>query len=82
MERGGKVVTGDKGAGMIIKTKSYAMRSKENAQDYRYFPEPDIPPIDIDDEWFNSIESSLPELAPEKKARYIKDFGLPEYDAT
>ena len=43
------------------------MRSKENAQDYRYFPEPDIPPIDIDDEWFNSIESSLPELAPEKK---------------
>lgn len=80
MERGGKVVQETR-RWDDNKDKSYAMRSKENAQDYRYFPEPDIPPIDIDDEWFNSIESSLPELAPEKKARYIKDFGLPEYDA-
>lgn len=80
LERGGKVVQETR-RWDDNKDKSYAMRSKENAQDYRYFPEPDIPPIDIDDEWFNSIESSLPELAPEKKARYIKDFGLPEYDA-
>ena len=65
LERGGKVVQETR-RWDDNKDKSYAMRSKENAQDYRYFPEPDIPPIDIDDEWFNSIESSLPELAPEK----------------
>lgn len=63
------------------KERSYAMRSKENAQDYRYFPEPDIPPVEIDDEWYNSAKNSMPEMAKEKKARYIAEFGLPEYDA-
>lgn len=63
------------------KERSYAMRSKENAQDYRYFPEPDIPPVEIDDEWYNAAKNSMPEMAKEKKARYIAEFGLPEYDA-
>lgn len=59
---------------------SYAMRSKEDAQDYKYFPEPDIPPIEISDEWLSSIEKTMPELPDAKKARYINELGLPEYD--
>lgn len=59
---------------------SYAMRSKEDAQDYKYFPEPDIPPIEISDEWLTSIEETMPELPDAKKARYINELGLPEYD--
>lgn len=59
---------------------SYAMRSKEDAQDYKYFPEPDIPPIEISDEWLSSIEETMPELPDAKKARYINKLGLPEYD--
>ena len=55
---------------------SYAMRSKENAQDYRYFPEPDLLPIYIDDSWLNSVKNSLPELAQEKRNRYENDFKL------
>lgn len=63
------------------KEKSFAMRSKENAQDYRYFPEPDLPPVEISYDQIDSIKSNLPELALAKQERYIKDFGLPEYDA-
>lgn len=59
---------------------SYAMRSKEDAQDYKYFPEPDTPPIEISDEWLSSIEETMPELPDAKKARYINELGLPEYD--
>ncbi|MCL2721211.1 MAG: Asp-tRNA(Asn)/Glu-tRNA(Gln) amidotransferase subunit GatB [Treponema sp.] len=55
---------------------SYGMRSKENAQDYRYFPDPDLPPILIDDKWLLDIKESLPELAYQKRERYIKDFGI------
>lgn len=61
--------------------KSFAMRSKENAQDYRYFPEPDIPPISISDELLERLKDEQPELCEEKKARYMKDFELSEYDA-
>lgn len=61
--------------------KSFAMRSKENAQDYRYFPEPDIPPISISGEFLKRLREEQPELCGEKKARYMKDFGLSEYDA-
>ena len=64
------------------KDSSFAMRSKEDAQDYRYFPEPDLAPIRISDEWLQQVRDRQPELADVKKARYIKDFGLPEYDAT
>ncbi len=61
--------------------KSFVMRSKENAQDYRYFPEPDIPPISITEEFLERLKAEQPELCEEKKARYMKDFGLSEYDA-
>ena len=57
---------------------SYGMRSKENAQDYRYFPDPDLPPINIDDNWLKSIKESLPELAYQKRERYIRDMGISE----
>lgn len=60
---------------------SYAMRSKEDAQDYRYFPEPDLPPIEISEEFLAEIKSREPEMRAEKKARYIDDYALPEYDA-
>lgn len=60
---------------------SYAMRSKEDAKDYRYFPDPDLPPIYIDDEWCNRVKNSLPELQPEKMRRFQERFGLSEYDS-
>ncbi len=79
IEDGGKVIQEtrrwDDTKGM-----SYAMRSKENAQDYRYFPEPDLVPIEISDEWIERVKNSLPELPEEKKARYISEYNLPEYD--
>ncbi|MDO4846983.1 MAG: Asp-tRNA(Asn)/Glu-tRNA(Gln) amidotransferase subunit GatB [Clostridiaceae bacterium] len=61
---------------------SYAMRSKEAANDYRYFPEPDIPPIDISESFINRINSALPELPAAKKRRYINELGLSDYDAS
>ncbi len=64
-----------------IKGKSFAMRSKETAGDYRYFPDPNVMPIVIDDEWFESVKSSLPEFPEVKKARYMSELGLSEYDA-
>ena len=63
------------------KESSHAMRSKEDAQDYRYFPEPDLVPIVIDDEWIEKIRTELPEFREEKAARYQSEFGLPEYDS-
>lgn len=59
---------------------SYAMRSKEDAQDYKYFPEPDLPPIEIFDEQIEEIKSTMPELPEEKRERYLNELGLPEYD--
>ncbi|HMK61139.1 MAG TPA: Asp-tRNA(Asn)/Glu-tRNA(Gln) amidotransferase subunit GatB [Dissulfurispiraceae bacterium] len=58
-----------------------SMRSKEEAHDYRYFPEPDLPPVLVSQEWINEIKSILPELPDEKRNRFIRDYGLPEYDA-
>ncbi|MCL2441541.1 MAG: Asp-tRNA(Asn)/Glu-tRNA(Gln) amidotransferase subunit GatB [Treponema sp.] len=57
---------------------SYGMRAKVNAQDYRYFPDPDLPPINIDDKWLAEIKDSLPELAYQKRERYIRDMGIAE----
>jgi aspartyl-tRNA(Asn)/glutamyl-tRNA(Gln) amidotransferase subunit B len=59
---------------------SYAMRSKEDAQDYRYFPDPDLVPIYISDEWIKEIKDSQPEFREAKMERYKKEFDIPEYD--
>ena len=59
----------------------YAMRTKEEANDYRYFPEPDLMPIRLSDEYINNIKDTLPELPESRKKRYIEELGLPEYDA-
>lgn len=59
---------------------SYAMRSKEDAKDYRYFPDPDLMPIWISDEWLEKIQKDQPEFQEQKKVRYKEQFGLPEYD--
>jgi aspartyl-tRNA(Asn)/glutamyl-tRNA(Gln) amidotransferase subunit B len=58
-----------------------SMRSKEEAHDYRYFPDPDLLPLELSEEWINSIATSLPELPDEKKARFIKEYAIPAYDA-
>ena len=58
-----------------------SMRSKEEAHDYRYFPEPDLVPIMVEEKWINDIKSSLPELPDIKRKRFVSEYGLPEYDA-
>jgi len=57
------------------------MRSKEEAHDYRYFPEPDLLPVVVNDEWKSEIAKSLPELPDDRKQRFVSQFGLPEYDS-
>jgi aspartyl-tRNA(Asn)/glutamyl-tRNA(Gln) amidotransferase subunit B len=80
VEAGGEVVQetrlfdADKG-------ETRSMRSKEEAHDYRYFPDPDLLPLEIEQAWVDDIHASLPELPDEKKARFIKDYGVTEYDA-
>jgi len=64
-----------------VKGKSFPMRTKETAGDYRYFPDPNIMPVVIDDEWFDAIKASLPELPEVKRQRYIDELSLSEYDA-
>lgn len=61
--------------------KTVVQRSKEEANDYRYFPEPDIPPLEISREWVEDIRVDLPELPAERKHRFMEDFALSEYDA-
>lgn len=63
------------------KESSHAMRSKEDAQDYRYFPDPDLTPVVISDEWLEEIRRRQPELRTEKLERYKQEFQIPEYDA-
>lgn len=58
-----------------------SMRGKEEAHDYRYFPDPDLVPLKIDETWVQEVRANLPELPDEKKERFIKDYGIPEYDA-
>ena len=60
---------------------SFAMRSKENAQDYRYFPEPDLPPVEISEDWIAQVRAREPELAEAKIGRYQREFALTAYDA-
>jgi aspartyl-tRNA(Asn)/glutamyl-tRNA(Gln) amidotransferase subunit B len=81
LEDGGKVVQEtrlydpDKG-------ETRSMRSKEEAHDYRYFPCPDLLPLEIEQDWVDGIEASMPELPDAKKARFMADFGLTDYDAS
>jgi aspartyl-tRNA(Asn)/glutamyl-tRNA(Gln) amidotransferase subunit B len=64
------------------KNETRSMRSKEEAHDYRYFPDPDLLPLEIDQAWVDEIAARLPELPDAKKARFVKEFGLSEYDAS
>ncbi|GAA4533934.1 Asp-tRNA(Asn)/Glu-tRNA(Gln) amidotransferase subunit GatB [Chelativorans composti] len=64
------------------KGETRSMRSKEEAHDYRYFPDPDLLPLEFDDAYIEALKADLPELPDEKRARFIKDLGLSEYDAS
>ncbi|MCL6612260.1 MAG: Asp-tRNA(Asn)/Glu-tRNA(Gln) amidotransferase subunit GatB [Peptococcaceae bacterium] len=81
LEEGGQVVqetrTWDEARGVTL-----SMRSKEQAHDYRYFPDPDLVPLVIDRRWVEEIRAGLPELPDQRKARYVKEYGIPEYDAS
>lgn len=57
------------------------MRSKEEANDYRYFPEPDLSPIHISDDWIEEVRTSIPEIPDKRRKRYTQDWGIPAYDA-
>ena len=63
------------------KNKTTSMRGKEEAHDYRYFPDPDLLPLVIDDEWINRVQKDMPELPAEKKQRFMDGYKLPSYDA-
>ncbi|MBM3364721.1 MAG: Asp-tRNA(Asn)/Glu-tRNA(Gln) amidotransferase subunit GatB [Betaproteobacteria bacterium] len=63
------------------KKETRSMRSKEDAMDYRYFPDPDLPPLMIAQEWIDRVKASLPELPGAMRERFVKDYQLPEYDA-
>jgi len=63
------------------KNRTDSMRSKEEAHDYRYFPDPDLLPLVIDEDWIETVRKNLPELPAEKKKRFVADYGLPPYDA-
>lgn len=80
IENGGKIVQETR-RWDDVKGESLAMRSKENAEDYRYFPEPDIPPIDLTEQYISRLRDSLPEFADKKAERYETDFGLSKADA-
>ena len=63
------------------KNRSHSMRGKEEAHDYRYFPDPDLVPLEIDEAWIDTVRNSLPELPDARKERFVKDYDLPRYDA-
>lgn len=81
LEDGGHVVqetrTWDEANGMTL-----SMRSKEEAHDYRYFPEPDLVPVELDDAWIDSVRATLPELPAQRQARLMEQFSLSQYDAS
>lgn len=80
LEKGGKVVQETR-RWDDNKGESFSMRGKEEAMDYRYFPEPDLVPIVVDDSWLDEIRNSIPELPLSRKERYINELGIPPYDA-
>lgn len=80
LDAGGKVTQETRGWDEGSET-TYTMRTKEDSHDYRYFPEPDLPPLDIDPAWLNAITADLPELPGARRARYVSELGLTDYDA-
>ncbi len=80
LEEGGRVVQETRGwiEGRAV---TVSQRSKEDAHDYRYFPEPDLPPLDIAPDWVNDLRQHLPELAPQRCQRFCDEYALSEYDA-
>ncbi len=80
LESGGKVIQETR-LYDSDKNETRSMRSKEEAMDYRYFPDPDLPPLVIDDAFVRDVRVSLPELPDAKRARFVKDYGLSVYDA-
>ncbi len=81
VESGGKVIQESR-LWNEAKGETVSMRSKEEAHDYRYFPDPDIAPVHIEESWIEAIRATQPELPHEREARLVKDFGLSEYDAS
>ena len=77
----GKEIVSETRGFNALKGNTFSMRSKEAANDYRYFPEPDLPPFRITDEFLNSIKSNLPQLPEEMYLKFRNEFGLSEYDA-
>src|SRR5699024_1927934 len=63
------------------KDETRSMRTKEDAHDYRYFPDPDLPPLIIEEQWINSIREKMPELPASMRQRFQQDLGLSAYDA-
>lgn len=80
LKKGEKIIQGSR-LWDADKNESLPMREKEEAHDYRYFPEPDLVPIVIDEDWINDFKKILPELPEEKRKRFTSEHGLPEYDA-
>jgi aspartyl-tRNA(Asn)/glutamyl-tRNA(Gln) amidotransferase subunit B len=80
VESGGKIVQETR-LYNAAEGKTYSMRSKEQAHDYRYFPEPDLLPLVVNESWKAEIARSLPELPEARRARMVKDYGITEYDA-
>ncbi|GAB6138127.1 Asp-tRNA(Asn)/Glu-tRNA(Gln) amidotransferase subunit GatB [Halanaerobaculum tunisiense] len=80
LDEGGEIVQGtrtwDEDAGQTL-----ALREKEEAHDYRYFPEPDLVPVVVDQDWVAEIEADIPELPAQRQERYVQELGIPEYDA-
>jgi aspartyl-tRNA(Asn)/glutamyl-tRNA(Gln) amidotransferase subunit B len=81
IEDGGKVVQATR-LWDPDRKETRAMRTKEDAQDYRYFPDPDLPPLVISPEWIERVKNDMPELPGAMRERFVADYGLPEYDAT
>lgn len=81
LREGGKVLQETRGWNEG-RRETYAQRSKEEAEDYRYFPEPDLPPLVVDEAWVEQVRAALPELPHEKVARYEAELGLSGYDAS
>ncbi|HEY7515169.1 MAG TPA: Asp-tRNA(Asn)/Glu-tRNA(Gln) amidotransferase subunit GatB [Vicinamibacteria bacterium] len=80
VESGGKVVQETR-LWNADRAETAAMRSKEEAHDYRYFPEPDLPPLVVTTAWIEEVRRSLPELPADKRRRFVAQYGLPDYDA-